>query len=447
MSGRKKKKEKEKEKEKLQVTIVGRKRNERRRYVVNAASGESFESAKPQHFQKPFRGSIKYYFDAFTRFFKPYAISITSMSLLAVEKLSDISLTYFIGLFQVAIVAAALMTCYVTGFNHLTDVEIDKINKPYRPLASGEYSFGTGVILTASCLILSFGIGWIAGSPPLLWALSIHFFLGTAYSIDLPLLRWKRIAALAAMCMVVGRGITFQLAYFLHMQTYVFKRPTMLPRSLIFATAFLSFFSLVLALFKDIPDHEGDEKFGIQSLSVHLGQKRVFWICVSLLEMIYVVAILVGATTSSYPSSRMITVSAHAVLASVLWYRSKSVDVKSSFATESFYMFLWKDIPDHEGDEKFGIQSLSVHLGQKRVFWICVSLLEMIYVVAILVGATTSSYPSSRMITVSAHAVLASVLWYRSKSVDVKSSFATESFYMFLWKLLYAEYLIIPFIK
>ncbi|WVZ14394.1 hypothetical protein V8G54_011960 [Vigna mungo] len=279
-----------------------------RRYVVNADSGESFESAKPQHFPKTFLGSIKYCLDVFTK----------------------------------AIVAAALMTCYVTGFNHLTDVEIDKINKPYRPLASGEYSFETGVILTAACLILSFGIGWIVGSPPLMWALSIHFLLGTAYSIDLPLLRWKRIAALAAMCMVVGRGITFQVAYFLHMQvTYVFQRPTMLPRSLIFATAFFSFFSLVLALFKDIPDHEGDEKYGIQSLSVHLGQKKVFWICVSLLEMIYGVVILVGATSSNH-WSRMITVSTHGVLASVLWYRSKSVDVKSSSATESFYMFLWK---------------------------------------------------------------------------------------------------------
>ncbi|XP_014492795.1 homogentisate phytyltransferase 1, chloroplastic-like [Vigna radiata var. radiata] len=316
-----------------------------RRYVVNAASGESFESAKPQHFQKTFTGSIKYYLDAFTRFFKPYvliaaAISITSMSLLAVEKLSDISLTYFIGLFQ-AIVAAALMACYITGLNHLTDVEIDKINKPYRPLASGEYSFETAVILTAASLILSFGIGWIVGSPPLLWALSITFLLGTAYSIDLPLLRWKRIAVLAAMCIVVVQGIIFQVAYFLHMQTYVLKRPTMLPRSVIFATAFMSFFCLVLALFKDIPDHEGDEKFGIQSLSVHLGQKRVFWICVSLLEMIYGVAILVGATSSNH-WSKMITVSAHAVLASVLWYRSKTVDVKSSSATESFYMFLWK---------------------------------------------------------------------------------------------------------
>jgi len=35
---------------------------------------------------------------------------------------------------------------------------------------------------------------------------------------QLPLLRWKRIAVLAAMGIVVVQGIVFQVAYFLHMQ-------------------------------------------------------------------------------------------------------------------------------------------------------------------------------------------------------------------------------------
>ncbi|XP_052734472.1 uncharacterized protein LOC108319595 isoform X6 [Vigna angularis] len=69
---------------------------------------------------------------------------------------------------------------YVIGLNHLTDVEIDKINKPYRPLASREYSFGAGVLLTASCLILSFGIGWIVGSSIVVG--SFHpFFSGDCF--------------------------------------------------------------------------------------------------------------------------------------------------------------------------------------------------------------------------------------------------------------------------
>ncbi|XP_020968276.1 glycinol 4-dimethylallyltransferase-like isoform X2 [Arachis ipaensis] len=46
----------------------------------------------------------------------------------------------------------------------ISDIEIDKINKPYLPLASGEYSVGTGVTIVASFSFLIFWLGWIVGS-------------------------------------------------------------------------------------------------------------------------------------------------------------------------------------------------------------------------------------------------------------------------------------------
>ncbi|XP_061360431.1 homogentisate phytyltransferase 1, chloroplastic-like [Gastrolobium bilobum] len=316
-----------------------------RNCVVNAASGQSFESEPQDHDSRSIWGSFKDALDAFYRFSRPHtvigtALSIISVSLLAVEKLSDISLPYFIGVLE-AVTAALFMNVYIVGLNQLSDVEIDKINKPYLPLASGEYSFGTGVIIVASFSILSFWLGWIVGSWPLFWALFISFVLGTAYSINLPLLRWKKFSVLAAMCILVVRAVVVQLAFFLHMQTCVYKRPPMFSRSLIFATTFMSFFSVVIALFKDIPDIEGDKKFGIQSFSVRLGQKRVFWICVSLLEMAYGVALLVGAASPCL-WSKTATGLGHAILASVLWYQAKSVDLKSKAAITSFYMFIWK---------------------------------------------------------------------------------------------------------
>jgi homogentisate phytyltransferase/homogentisate geranylgeranyltransferase len=233
------------------------------------------------------------------------------------------------------------MNIYIVGLNQLSDVEIDKINKPYLPLASGEYSIATGAIIVVSSAILSFWLGWIVGSWPLFWALFISFVLGTAYSINVPLLRWKRFAVLAAMCILSVRAVIVQLAFFLHIQTFVFKRPAIFSRSLIFATAFMSFFSVVIALFKDIPDIEGDKIFGIQSFSVRLGQKRVFWICVSLLQLAYGVALVVGATSSCL-WSKVVTGLGHAVLASVLFYRAKSVDLRSKASLTSFYMFIWK---------------------------------------------------------------------------------------------------------
>ncbi|KAL5182954.1 Homogentisate phytyltransferase 1, chloroplastic [Glycine soja] len=315
------------------------------KFVVKATSEKSLES-EPQAFDpKSILDSVKNSLDAFYRFSRPHtvigtALSIISVSLLAVEKISDISPLFFTGVLE-AVVAALFMNIYIVGLNQLSDVEIDKINKPYLPLASGEYSFETGVTIVASFSILSFWLGWVVGSWPLFWALFVSFVLGTAYSINVPLLRWKRFAVLAAMCILAVRAVIVQLAFFLHMQTHVYKRPPVFSRPLIFATAFMSFFSVVIALFKDIPDIEGDKVFGIQSFSVRLGQKPVFWTCVTLLEIAYGVALLVGAASPCL-WSKIFTGLGHAVLASILWFHAKSVDLKSKASITSFYMFIWK---------------------------------------------------------------------------------------------------------
>ncbi|KAM6552704.1 hypothetical protein CsatB_013466 [Cannabis sativa] len=310
------------------------------RFLLNAAAEQPLESEP-----KNVLNSAKDALDAFYRFSRPHtvigtALSIVSVSLLAVEKLSDFSPLFFAGMLE-AVVAALLMNIYIVGLNQLYDIDIDKVNKPYLPLASGEYSIQTGVMIVASFAILSFGLGWIVGSWPLFWALFISFILGTAYSIDVPLLRWKRFALVAAMCILAVRAVIVQLAFFLHIQTHVFKRPASFSRPLIFATAFMSFFSVVIALFKDIPDIDGDRIFGIRSFTVRLGQKRVFWICIALLESAYTVALLVGAS-SGFLWSKVVTVLGHTILASILWSNAKSVDLSSKAAITSFYMFIWK---------------------------------------------------------------------------------------------------------
>ncbi|KAL7598409.1 homogentisate phytyltransferase 1, chloroplastic [Lactuca sativa] len=318
--------------------LFSRKRNTN--HVANAVSEQPIEpeSSSPQKL-------LPNAFDAFYRFSRPHtvigtALSILSVSLLAIQKLSDFSPLFFIGVFE-AIVAAFFMNIYIVGLNQLSDIEIDKVNKPYLPLASGEYSVKTGVIIVSSFAFMSFTLGWIVGSWPLFWALFISFLLGTAYSINMPMLRWKRFALVAAMCILAVRAVIVQIAFYLHIQTFVYGRLAVFPKPVIFATGFMSFFSVVIALFKDIPDIVGDKIFGIQSFTVRLGQKRVFWICILLLEVAYGVAILVGAS-SPFLWSRYITVMGHAILGLMLWGRAKSTDLESKSAITSFYMFIWQ---------------------------------------------------------------------------------------------------------
>ncbi|KAJ0989532.1 hypothetical protein J5N97_007888 [Dioscorea zingiberensis] len=74
--------------------------------------------------------SLSKQLNAFYLFTRPHTIlgtivGITSISLLPLESVSDLSLTFIIGLIK-ALVPALLMNIYVVGLNQIFDVEIDK---------------------------------------------------------------------------------------------------------------------------------------------------------------------------------------------------------------------------------------------------------------------------------------------------------------------------------
>lgn len=289
--------------------------------------------------------SLSDWLHAFYRFTRPHtvigtAVGIISISLLAVQNAADLSSRFVIGILQ-ALIPALFMNVYIVGLNQIYDIQIDKVNKPYLPLASGEFTLAAGIAIVSAFAVLSLAMGIFIGSRPLLWALSVSFILGTAYSIDLPLLRWKRSAFAAATCILCVRALVVQLAFYLHMQSFVYGRLPILSKPLLFATGFMCFFSIVIALFKDIPDIEGDRVFGIQSYTVRLGQERVFWLCIYLLLAAYGVAIVAGLTCEML-WARTLMALGHAALAGILWQHAKGVDLKSKAAITASYMFVWK---------------------------------------------------------------------------------------------------------
>jgi hypothetical protein len=87
------------------------------------------------------------------------------------------------------------------------DVEIDRVNKPYLPLAAGDFSTATASWIVWLSGAASLGIGLASGSPPLLCTLGASLALGIAYSTELPLLRWKRFPLVAAACILAVRSV------------------------------------------------------------------------------------------------------------------------------------------------------------------------------------------------------------------------------------------------
>ncbi|KAI3524155.1 hypothetical protein L1887_02807 [Cichorium endivia] len=289
--------------------------------------------------------SVRSTFDVIYNYSRAYtlkgtALSIISISLLAVQKLSDFTPSFFLGVLQ-AIIGGCLANLYVVGINQLSDIDIDKVNKPYLPLASGELSVKTGILLTSLYAILGFCLGWSIKSWPLKLGLFLWYAFGTAYSVHLPLLRWKSIPALAAMCLWSVQGAIIPILFHLHAQTKIYGRTLTLSKHAILISGFMSIYAVVIALFKDIPDVEGDKLNGIDSVALQFGQKRVFWLCIWLLEMTYGMAILIGLSSAHF-WIRSLMVIGHSILGFILWREANLVDLENNEAIESFYLFIWK---------------------------------------------------------------------------------------------------------
>jgi homogentisate phytyltransferase/homogentisate geranylgeranyltransferase len=110
-----------------------------------------------------------------------------------------------------ALLAALLANVSIVGLNQCYDVEIDQLNKPYLPLASGEFSMQTGwnIVLTTGALSLLVSV--LSGSLPLIITVSASHMLGIFYSADLAWMRWKRSPLLAAGCILAVRAAFVQV--------------------------------------------------------------------------------------------------------------------------------------------------------------------------------------------------------------------------------------------
>lgn len=86
----------------------------------------------------------------------------------------------FGGLMQ-SLVSALLMNVAIVGLNQLYDVEIDKVNKPYLPLASGEFSMETGQRIVTACAVLSMVLGVASASIPLIGTLAASWVRPCTY--------------------------------------------------------------------------------------------------------------------------------------------------------------------------------------------------------------------------------------------------------------------------
>lgn len=195
-----------------------------------------------------------------------------------------------IALFLLTLISAIGCNLYIVCLNQITDIELDKLNKPHLPLASGEISRSTArIIITVSALvsvISAYSAGWLMFALVL-----IVGALGTAYSV--PPLKFKKHHLGAAFSITLVRGVLVNILMFLHFQWEI-ADTLEFPIYMWPLVLFMIVFSVGIAWLKDIPDIKGDRNHGIETLAVNRGSRWVFRGAISLVSFSYLTLVLWG---------------------------------------------------------------------------------------------------------------------------------------------------------
>src|ERR687885_80680 len=215
---------------------------------------------------------------ALWKFSRPHTIIGTTLSVLALYLITLATTTSSVTPENLGQLLGTWLAClfgnvYIVGLNQLEDVEIDQINKPHLPIAAGEFSRQQAQLIVAVTGILALLVAGLLGTW-LLLMVGISLTIGTAYS--LPPIRLKRFPFWAALCIFSVRGAIVNLGLFLHFSDRLSEKVVLPPASVWALTLFIVVFTFAIAIFKDIPDMEGDKQYNISTLTIKLGKPVVF---------------------------------------------------------------------------------------------------------------------------------------------------------------------------
>jgi len=292
-------------------------------------------------------GEFLLFFPRLWQFSRPHTIIGTSLSvvalyLVALGETQQADFSLFLGISSLERLFIAWIAClagniYIVGLNQLYDVEIDRVNKPQLPLASGDFSLKQGQwivgIAGAFAIVLAIFL-----SPWLLATVGISLAIGTAYSV--PPLRLKRFSLLAAICILTVRGVVVNMGLFGYFSQGLIQQ-AIFPPSVLFLTLFILIFTVAIAIFKDVPDMEGDQKFQIQTFTLILGKPFVFQITRGVITLAYGTMILAGVGFLPVVNPYFF-IGFHGVLLVLFWWYSLNVDLDDKIAIADFYQFIWK---------------------------------------------------------------------------------------------------------
>lgn len=292
----------------------------------------------------PILNKISDFKDACWRFLRPHTIRGTALGSTALVARALIENTNLIkwSLVLKAFSGLFALICgngYIVGINQIYDIGIDKVNKPYLPIAAGDLSVQSAWLLVIFFAVAGVLIVGLNFGPFITSLYCLGLFLGTIYSV--PPLRFKRFPVIAFLIIATVRGFLLNFGVY-HATRAALGLPFEWSSPVAFITTFVTLFALVIAITKDLPDVEGDRKYNISTLATKLGVRNIAFLGSGLLLVNYVGAVL-AAIYMPQDFSHSLMIPAHTILALSLVFQTWVLE-QANYTKEAisgFYRFIW----------------------------------------------------------------------------------------------------------
>jgi 4-hydroxybenzoate polyprenyltransferase len=168
-------------------------------------------------------------------------------------------------------IMAAVLNIASNGLNQIFDLDIDRINKPKRPLPSGRLSLAQAWAVTMISFAAAFALAWYVapgGRHECFWMVLAAAVITTLYSV--PPFRTKRLGIWANVTIAIPRGVLLKVAGWSAVKTAAGFEPWYLG-------AIFGLFLLGATTTKDFADMKGDKLGGCRTLPLQFGVTRAAW--------------------------------------------------------------------------------------------------------------------------------------------------------------------------
>jgi 4-hydroxybenzoate polyprenyltransferase len=172
----------------------------------------------------------------------------------------------------IGLVMAAVLNAASNALNQIYDLEIDRINKPKRPLPSARLSLEEAWTFTFVTYGVALVLAWFVEPDrrhECFWIVVVATVITVLYSA--PPFRTKRLGIWANVTIAVPRGVLLKVAGWSAVKTIMGSEPW-------FIGAIFGLFLLGASTTKDFADMEGDARGGCRTLPIMYGVRRAAWL-------------------------------------------------------------------------------------------------------------------------------------------------------------------------